>query len=108
MFGMLSHSLWDRDHYMLYHQMPSPENMQRLVGLAVAERQFMSSVAGSSPLMAVYRLWDHLNPRSSRANLEEAAQYAAATAKYLYERVSQRGAACRYYVVSFWYPCGLC
>ncbi|KAK1925659.1 hypothetical protein DB88DRAFT_484648 [Papiliotrema laurentii] len=63
--------LWDRDHYTLYHQMPSPENMQRLVGLAVAE---------------LYRLWDHLNPRSSRANLEEAAQYAAATAKYLYER----------------------
>lgn len=37
----------------------------------------------------VYRLWDAIQPRSSRANQEEAAQYAAATAKYLFERVSR-------------------
>ena len=33
-------------------------------------------------------LWDTVQPRSSRSNYEEAGQYAAATAKYLYDRVS--------------------
>ncbi len=86
-FYELIRSLWDRDHYTLYHQMPTTENMQRLVGLAVAEREPTHLHLPASELTSVHRLWDHLSPRSSRANLEEASQYAAATAKYLYERV---------------------
>lgn len=39
-------------------------------------------------LIAVFRLWDAISPRHSRANTEEAAQYAAATAKWLFDRVS--------------------
>jgi hypothetical protein len=36
----------------------------------------------------VFALWDRVQPRSHRANVEDAAQYAAATAKYLFDRVS--------------------
>ncbi|KAI9634802.1 uncharacterized protein MKK02DRAFT_27944 [Dioszegia hungarica] len=64
---------WDRDHHSLYHSYPSSENRERLVALAVAE---------------LFRLWDAAQPRSSRASIEDAAQYAAATAKYLFDRVS--------------------
>ncbi|WWD18734.1 hypothetical protein CI109_103188 [Kwoniella shandongensis] len=63
--------IWDRDHYSAYHSMPSQENRERLVGLAVAE---------------LFSLWDRVQPRSTRASTEEAAQYAAATAKYLFDR----------------------
>ncbi|OXG43483.1 hypothetical protein J010_06626 [Cryptococcus neoformans] len=63
--------IWDRDHYSAYHAMPSQENRERLVGLAVAE---------------LFSLWDRVQPRSTRATTEEAAQYAAATAKYLFDR----------------------
>ncbi len=35
----------------------------------------------------MFALWDRIPPRSSRANVEEASQYAAATAKYLFDRV---------------------
>ncbi|WRT68064.1 uncharacterized protein IL334_005039 [Kwoniella shivajii] len=63
--------IWDRDHYSAYHANPSQENRERLVGLAVAE---------------LFSLWDRVQPRSSRANTEDAAQYAAATAKYLFDR----------------------
>ncbi|WWC88376.1 uncharacterized protein L201_003287 [Kwoniella dendrophila CBS 6074] len=63
--------IWDRDHYSAYHSNPSQENRERLVGLAVAE---------------LFSLWDQVQPRSSRANTEDAAQYAAATAKYLFDR----------------------
>lgn len=36
--------IWDRDHYSAYHAMPSQENRERLIGLAVAERtsQYLS------------------------------------------------------------------
>ncbi|OCF44308.1 hypothetical protein I317_01753 [Kwoniella heveanensis CBS 569] len=63
--------IWDRDHYSAYHANPTQENRERLVGLAVAE---------------LFSLWDRVQPRSSRASTEEAAQYAAATAKYLFDR----------------------
>ncbi|KAK8858843.1 hypothetical protein IAR55_003073 [Kwoniella newhampshirensis] len=63
--------IWDRDHYSAYHTNPSQENRERLVGLAVAE---------------LFSLWDRVQPRSTRATTEEAAQYAAATAKYLFDR----------------------
>ncbi|KIR53035.1 hypothetical protein I315_04493 [Cryptococcus gattii Ru294] len=63
--------IWDRDHYSAYHAMPSQENRERLIGLAVAE---------------LFSLWDRVQPRSTRATTEEAAQYAAATAKYLFDR----------------------
>ncbi|WVQ65379.1 uncharacterized protein L199_003555 [Kwoniella botswanensis] len=63
--------IWDRDHYSAYHANPTQENRERLVGLAVAE---------------LFSLWDRVQPRSSRANTEDAAQYAAATAKYLFDR----------------------
>nr|ODN91615.1 hypothetical protein L204_05601 [Cryptococcus depauperatus CBS 7855] len=63
--------IWDRDHYSAYHASPSQENRERLVGLAVAE---------------LFSLWDRVQPRSTRANPEDAAQYAAATAKYLFDR----------------------
>nr|XP_019013046.1 uncharacterized protein I206_02543 [Kwoniella pini CBS 10737]OCF51827.1 hypothetical protein I206_02543 [Kwoniella pini CBS 10737] len=66
-----SYLIWDRDHYTAFHSMPSQENRERLVGLAVAE---------------LFNIWDKVQPRSSRANIEEAAQYAAATAKHLYDR----------------------
>ena len=38
--------------------------------------------------MPVFALWDKVQPRSHRANVEDAAQYSAATAKYLFDRVS--------------------
>lgn len=38
-------------------------------------------------LQLVFSLWDRVQPRSTRATTEEAAQYAAATAKYLFDRV---------------------
>ncbi|WVQ96292.1 hypothetical protein IAU59_003396 [Kwoniella sp. CBS 9459] len=63
--------IWDRDHYSAYHANPTQDNRERLVGLAVAE---------------LFSLWDRVQPRSSRASTEEAAQYAAATAKYLFDR----------------------
>ncbi|WVR06608.1 hypothetical protein IAU60_003640 [Kwoniella sp. DSM 27419] len=63
--------IWDRDHYSAYHSYPSQDNRERLVGLAVAE---------------LFSLWDRVQPRSTRASTEEAAQYAAATAKYLFDR----------------------
>ncbi|RSH90844.1 hypothetical protein EHS25_010019 [Saitozyma podzolica] len=63
--------LWDRDHHTAFHSYPSQENRERLVGLAVAE---------------LFSLWDRVQPRSSRVNVEEASQYAAATAKYLFDR----------------------
>ncbi|KAK4684545.1 hypothetical protein P7C73_g5629, partial [Tremellales sp. Uapishka_1] len=63
--------IWDRDHYSQFHAFPSNENRERLVGLAVAE---------------LFSLWDKVSPRSSRAKAEEAAEYAAATGKYLYDR----------------------
>lgn len=59
--------------------MPSQENRERLIGLAVAE---------------LFSLWDRVQPRSTRATTEEAAQYAAATAKYLFDRV-------RIFMISF-------
>ena len=33
---------WDKEHYSHYHSFPSHENRERLVGLAVAERGFLS------------------------------------------------------------------
>jgi hypothetical protein len=39
-------------------------------------------------LMAVLRLWDSVQPRSSRARSEDAAEYATATAQHLFDRVS--------------------
>ncbi|GFZ50582.1 hypothetical protein JCM24511_08339 [Saitozyma sp. JCM 24511] len=70
-FDNIAYLLWDRDHYTAFHSYPSQENRERLVGLAVAE---------------LFSLWDRVQPRSSRANVEEASQYAAATAKYLFDR----------------------
>jgi hypothetical protein len=45
--------------------------------------------ADKSPLTIppVFSLWDRVEPRSSRARPEEAAEYAAATAKHLFDRV---------------------
>lgn len=34
------------------------------------------------------RLWDSVQPRSSRARTEDAAEYATATAQHLFDRVS--------------------
>ncbi|WVQ73421.1 hypothetical protein IAR50_002993 [Cryptococcus sp. DSM 104548] len=63
--------IWDRDHYSAYHANPTQENRERLVGLAVAE---------------LFSLWDRVLPRSTRASIEDASQYAAATAKHLFDR----------------------
>ncbi|TYJ53459.1 hypothetical protein B9479_005903 [Cryptococcus floricola] len=63
--------IWDRDHYSAYHANPSQENRERLVGLAVAE---------------LFSLWDRVMPRNTRASIEDASQYAAATAKHLFDR----------------------
>ena len=38
----------------------------------------------------MHRLWDTVQPRSSRARSEDAAEYAAATAQHLFDRVSSR------------------
>ena len=35
--------IWDRDHHTAYHTYPTQENRERLVGLAVAERESVSS-----------------------------------------------------------------
>ncbi|WVO14318.1 hypothetical protein L204_101950 [Cryptococcus depauperatus] len=41
---------------------------------------------GGAAAYQAYLLWDRVQPRSTRANPEDAAQYAAATAKYLFDR----------------------
>jgi len=38
-FNQLTDRIWDRDHHSLYHQYPTQENCQRLIGLACAERE---------------------------------------------------------------------
>ncbi|WVQ84367.1 hypothetical protein IAT38_006519 [Cryptococcus sp. DSM 104549] len=63
--------LWDRDHYSAYHANPTQDNRERLVALAVAE---------------LFSLWDRVQPRGTRATIDESAQFAAATAKHLFDR----------------------
>ncbi|GMK59648.1 hypothetical protein CspeluHIS016_0802540 [Cutaneotrichosporon spelunceum] len=63
--------LWTRDHWAIFSQNSHDSNLTLITSMAVAE---------------LYRLWDVVSPRSSRAKLITASEYAAATARYLYER----------------------
>ncbi|KLT43372.1 hypothetical protein CC85DRAFT_327319 [Cutaneotrichosporon oleaginosum] len=63
--------LWCRDHWPVYAQNSHESNMMLIAGMAVAE---------------LHRLWDVVDPRSSRAKLSTASEYAAATVRYLYDR----------------------
>ena len=76
------------------------------MGLAVAEREFgygldhllslshkQNSAMADNIGFSVFTLWDCVTPHAPKANVEEASQYAAATAKHLFDRVSRRLAA---------------
>ncbi len=41
-------SIWDRDHHSAYHSYPTQENRERLVGLAVAERESVLSITSKA------------------------------------------------------------
>ncbi|BEI79659.1 hypothetical protein CcaverHIS002_0101880 [Cutaneotrichosporon cavernicola] len=63
--------LWRRDHQAIFSQNSHDSNVILIISMAVAE---------------LHRLWDIVDPRSSRANLKKASEHAAATVQYLYER----------------------
>ena len=95
-----SSRIWDKEHFNVYHERPSQENRERLISLAVGEREsqilphpyLIAQLTFTPPKPSVYSLYERLGllPTTRTAThtlrLDESAEAAAATAKYLYDR----------------------
>lgn len=45
--------IWDKEHFSVYHERPSQENRERLISLAVGEREYWSALSFSIPRLTL-------------------------------------------------------